>query len=94
MEAALWAANSADIPESLLRAMIHRNEANLILNRRSVESSGAPFLRVTCEDLLGGNASRQQASLDQIQSLGPWRLTSPSTHKVSPPVPTDSPIRR
>lgn len=74
--------------------MIHRNEANLILNRRSVEASGVPFLRVTCEDLLGGDVSRQQATLDQIQSLGPWRLTPPATHKVSPAVPTDSPIRR
>lgn len=93
-EAARWAADSAGLPEELLRAMIHRNEANLILNRRSVESSGAPFLRVTYEDLLGGDASKQQATLDQIQSLGPWRLTPPATHKVSPPVPTDSPIHR
>lgn len=51
--------------------MIHRNEANLILNRRSVESSGVPFLRVNYEDLLGGNPSMMQATLDQIQSLGP-----------------------
>lgn len=83
-EAARWAAESTEISDDLLRAMIHRNEANLILNRRSVESSGVPFLRVTYEDLLGGDPSKQQATLDQIHSFLKAPLLPPSTHKVSP----------